>query len=269
MEYINETEIAVVALQRSGHHAIINWIIANSSNEPTFLNNCQPCNNPFLTCSKTDSLTQHLLLEKEQAGFFSKKELLIHNYEDKNPFNVFDPVFYSEREKWLGKSKTQYNVLILRDPFNNFASKYRWTKEGTKWQPSLDSLMQLPAYWKVHAREFLNETNSISENKICISYNHWFTDASYREELAQKLHLTTIDKGLSEIAKWGPNTWGDSFDNLTYDNRASEMKVFERWKHYKDDPLFISLFEDPELIELSDKIFGHLVNSRLLLANCI
>lgn len=75
MEYINETEIAVVALQRSGHHAIINWIMANSSKENTFLNNCLPGYNPFLTCSKTDSLTQHLQLDKEQEGNFSKKRI--------------------------------------------------------------------------------------------------------------------------------------------------------------------------------------------------
>lgn len=203
---------------------------------------------------------------KSKKEIFQKKELLIHNYEDKKPFNVFDPSFYNEREKWLGKSKIQYNVLILRDPFNNFASKYRWAKEGTQWQPSLDSLMLLPAFWKDHAKEFLSETNFISGNKICISYNQWFIDANYREELAHKLHLPTMDKGLSEVAKWGPNTWGDSFDNLTYENRANEMKVFERWKHYKDDPFFISLFEDPELIELSDKIFGQILNSRLLLS---
>ncbi|HET6225349.1 MAG TPA: hypothetical protein VFF27_03655 [Bacteroidia bacterium] len=153
----------------------------------------------------------------------------------------------------------------MRDPFNNFASKYRWAKEGTQWQPSLDSLKQLPNAWKIHAREFVNETNFIHENKISISYNQWFTDTAYREELAKKLQLSTSDKGLSEVAKWGPNTWGDSFDNLTYENRANEMKVFDRWKHYKDDPFFISLFQDAELIELSHKIFGNFIDTELLL----
>lgn len=260
MDYINEREIVVVALQRSGHHAIINWILANSSKDHTFLNNCLPSHNPFLNCSKTDSLIQHLEIEKEQQGEFSKKTLLIHNYEDKTPLDVFSPSFSSEREKWLGRSKILNNIIILRDPFNNFASKYRWAKEGTQWQPSLDSLKQLPSKWKIHAKEFLNETNYIQENKICISYNQWFTDETYREELAKKLQLSTIDKGLSEIAKWGPNTWGDSFDNLNYENRANEMRVFDRWKHYKDDPFFISLFEDDELNRLSNTIYGSSLN---------
>ena len=58
------------------------------------------------------------------------------------------------------------------------------------------------------------------------------------------------------VARWGPNLWGDSFDNLTFDGRATQMKVLERWRQVADEPLYRSLVADPELIELSTTIFG-------------
>ncbi len=263
MNYINNVEICVSALQRSGHHAIINWIISNSSSSFCFLNNCLPHHNPFFASSGTDSLVQHISIENERIGNFSEKNLIIFNYEDKELSDIFYPTFNSEKQHWLGPSKKQFNILILRDPFNNIASKYRWAKEGTKWKPSIDSLNQVVNLWKAYAREYLNDTDFIKENKIAISYNQWFSDSAYRHLIGEKLQLSSIDKGLTEIAKWGPNTWGDSFDNLTFDGKANKMKVFDRWKFYMDDPFFLSLF-DKETIELSNKIFGPLISKELI-----
>jgi hypothetical protein len=266
---MNSIEISVSALQRSGHHAIINWIIANQKTNYCFLNNCYPHSNPFITASKTDSSLQHVQIEEELLGNFSDKDLLIYNYEDKSLPDIFYPEFKGDMGKWLGKSEQAFNVLILRDPFNNFASKYHWAKNGKKWQPSLDSIRQLPVLWKTYAKEFLNQTNFITQNKITISYNEWFKSDNYRAKLASDLLLVSSDKSVTEVAKWGPNTWGDSVDNLTYDGKANEMKVLERWKLYADDPFFISLFDDNELIELSEKIFGHIPNTEFIVSKAV
>ena len=44
---INEHEICVVALKRSGHHAIVQWLYANVDGGYLFLNQCSPAANPF------------------------------------------------------------------------------------------------------------------------------------------------------------------------------------------------------------------------------
>jgi hypothetical protein len=245
MVYQNRNEVCVAALQRSGHHAIINWIVANSAAPACFLNDCRPNLNPFLTCAREDET--HL----------SPKNLLIYNYEDHELKELFTPEFMDNRSRWFGKSKCSTHVLIIRDPFNNFASKYRWAINGTKWTPQMEWITRvLPGLWKAYAKEFLGLTNFIPAPKILLDYNRWFADVKYREDTASRLELGSADKGLTEVAKWGPNTWGDSFDNMKFDGRAHEMKVFERWRYFADDPVFRDLFRDSELLSLSQEIFG-------------
>ena len=44
---VNKHEMRVVALKRSGHHAIIQWMYANVGGGYLFLNQCRPGVNPF------------------------------------------------------------------------------------------------------------------------------------------------------------------------------------------------------------------------------
>lgn len=241
----NRTELCVAALQRSGHHAIINWISANSAGPVCFLNNCRPGVDPFLMCTE------------EQRVELAPRKLLLYNYEDRRLSDAFPSDFVSNKTKWFGEEGNPIYILLLRDPFNNFASKYRWASNGTKWTPQMEWVVhELPRLWKSYAREFLSLTDVMPAPKIFISYNRWFADEVYRDQLASQLGLVSAEKGLTEVAKWGPNTWGDSFDNLEFEGRAHEMKVLERWRYYADDRDFRQLFNDRELLELSEKIFG-------------
>ena len=236
MLYQNSNEICVAALQRSGHHAIINWIVANSAGPTCFLNDCRLNVNPFLTCAQDEGIGP------------IPKNLLIYNYEDRELSELFTLEFMDNRTRWFGKSECSVYVLIMRDPFNNFASKYRWA-----------------GLWKSYAKEFLGLTNFMPAPKVFLNYNSWFADDQYREEMASRLELVSADKGLTEVAKWGPNTWGDSFDNMNFDGRALEMKVLERWRYFADDPVFRNLFRDSELLSLSEKIFGAIPGTHLWL----
>ncbi len=245
MDYQNRTELCVAALQRSGHHAIINWISANSGGPVCFLNNCRPGIDPFLMCTE------------DQRVELAPRNLLIYNYEDRRLTDAFPPDFLNNKTKWFGERGNSIYILILRDPFNNFASKYRWAINGTKWTPKMEWLTdELPGLWKSYAREFLGLTDLMPTPKMLISFNRWFADEEYRDQLAGQLGLASAGKGLTEVAKWGPNTWGDSFDNLEFEGRAHEMKVFERWRHFADDADFNQLFNDREVHQLSEAIFG-------------
>lgn len=185
------------------------------------------------------------------------RNLLIYNYEDLQLNEAFPPAFLNHKAEWFGKSGYSVYVLILRDPFNNFASKYRWAVNGTKWTPQMEWVTsELPQLWKSYAKEFLGFTNLIPAPKVFVNYNRWFADDKYRREIADRLGLISADRGLAEVAKWGPNTWGDSFDNLSFDGRANEMKVLERWRYFVDDPVFKGLFRDSELLGFSEQIFG-------------
>ena len=253
MTYHNRTELCVAALQRSGHHAIINWISANAPGSVCFLNNCRPDIDPFLICS-----------DKERSEL-APRDHLIYNYEDRRLTDVFKQDFFEQKKKWFGESGSSVYVLVLRDPFNNFASKYRWAVNGTKWTPPMDWVTrELPGLWKSYAREFLGHTKVVPAPQVFINYNRWFSDKEYRREIARRLGLAAADKGLAEVARWGPNTWGDSFDNLDFDGRANDMKVFERWRYFAADKVFTGIFRDHELLSLSHEIFGAIPGTHVL-----
>lgn len=263
----NSHEIRIIAQRRTGHHAIVNWIRAQISGRYCFLNNCKANSNPFATCQKETSVISSPYFEhswnfweQEISGRFSKKGTLIYNYEDQKISEVASENFQRNRVQWIGKSNKQTDILIMRDPFNLLASRLRWVRSlGFEFEAE-----QLIETWKEHAYEFLGETSHL-KNKVSISYNHWFCDQGYRQKISSELGLKWNDKGMEQVAKWGPTISAGSFDGLTYDGKAHEMRVLERWKKYADDPAFLKCFKDREIFELSEKIFGELPGISILL----
>jgi hypothetical protein len=261
-ETVNDHAIHICALRRSGHHAIIQWILNNGGKPGCFLNDCTPCTNPYLS-ALSNSLCPSI--DAERRGEFSKKALFVANYEDRRLEDTFPLGFADATVHWIGASTRTTNLLILRDPFNLIASKIRWAVHGHRNIPPLDSLTSLPELWKSHARAYLGSTSIPQTTLTNVSYNRWFTDHAYRQSLAIELGISTGDEGRNRVAQWGPNVWGDSFDNMTLDGRATEMKVLERWKNYATDRFFRHLVQDRELIDLSLQIFGPLPGSEVLL----
>lgn len=257
----NHKEIRVFALRRSGHHAIINWIRYQFRGRHCFLNACSGSGNPFCTCVPSQSrvkywLGEHnrLFWDNERAGRHSKKGLLIYNYEDAYLEDICTAEFERQRDSCVGKSKRRIDVLVLRDPYNWLASRLRWAR-GTQYAPSLESFAPAMKLWKDHANEFLGNTNLL-KNKVAISYNRWFVDPRYRQDIAERLDLPFTDAGLNRVARFGPNLWGDSFDGLRFDGQAQKMDVLSRWRQFKRDDFYLQLLSDREICKLSEAIFG-------------
>lgn len=266
----NSHEIRIVAQRRSGQHAIINWLRNQINGRYCFLNNCDVGDNPFIKCQRESSLFNNSVIERswafweqEKRGRLSKKGVLIYNYEDKSILDVASEDFEAHRQDWLGESSRQTDILIMRDPFNLMASRFRWIYE-CGFMFNADDFTRILKTWKEHAHEFLGETNHLKQ-KLTISYNRWFCDLSYRKEIAENLGFRWNDDGMHEVAKWGPTVTGGSFDGLDYDGKAGQMKVLERWKKFADDPQYVRLFQDQEVFELSKRIFGEIEGTQLLM----
>ena len=88
---------------------------------------------------------------------------------------------------------------------------------------------------------------------MCINFNAWFVSQDYRKNLSKSLGLKFNDKGLNIVPETGE---GSSFDHRKFDGKAQKMKILDRWKVLKDKSGFRSLFRDPEIWKLSEKIFG-------------
>ena len=257
----NAIEVRVLAMRRSGHHAVVNWMIENASGWSCFLNDPHLQGSPYLTCRQSASVlpvssspAKRLLWRAERKGYRVKKDILLHNYEDVGVSAFAASDIVERSEELVGRSGKTINAILVRDPFNLFASRMKWF-QGQQKTGLVGDPKEWGTLWKDHAKEAVGETEHL-QNKLFISYNDWFISGRYREALCERIGLPFTDAGRDTVARHGPTLWGDSFDGLKYDGRATEMNVLERWKRFEHDAAYRSLFRDSELVELSHALFG-------------
>lgn len=281
VEIINKVCIRIVGLSRSGNHAIINWISSQTQGRCIFFNNVRADESPFqnyihaATCHQEHWRLQELkthnpdydgkegleLLKEEAKGNFLKKDFLMVSFEDCSLKKIARKNFVRAHDRFMGKSEAKFEILILRDPFNLFASRIRFESSRKRQLSRLDP-KDASKLWIQYAIEFLGETNYLGDRKLCINYNRWVVDSEYRASIARQLDIKNTDAGINNVPKFGG---GSSFDGIEAHGQASKMDVFGRWKSYVDDPYFRSIMSDKQLIKYSERIFGHIPGTELLL----
>ncbi|GFE68807.1 hypothetical protein [Chroococcus sp. FPU101] len=257
---VNQKEIRVIGLKRSGNHAIINWIWKQYGEDVTHLNNLRVKCNPYRF------LYEHYpteRLKREALGNFTEKELLIYSYEDHRLEDIVHQSFEKKHDLYLGKSAKRYDLLILRDPFNCFASRIKMYINKNQYDKHHTLVTnESVKLWLSYAQEFLGETNFLKNNKICINYNLWCSEIDYRQQLAKQLDLEFSDAEFERVKEQGG---GSSFDGLSLKEQGSKMKVTERWKLMAEHPFFIELINNSEVLEYSNQIFGEISGTEFLL----
>lgn len=252
ISHVNETEIRVVGMSRSGNHAIINWILAQARGRTCFLNCAEPGHNPFVSARpRTPELPgwrafyDGFDIEAERAGRLTRKDLLIHSYEDTFLGPLKKPENEARHDEWVGRSARRIDLLILRDPRNLFASRlasgYGWLR---------DELVS--RVWSQHAREFLGLRRNLRQERLVVSYSDWVTSADNRRKLAEALDLDFDDRAAHKVPA---AAGGSSFDGTAYDGHAEQMPVLRRWHNFIGDPRFHRMLT-PEVLGLSERVFG-------------
>lgn len=247
---VNGQLVRIVGMSRSGNHAIINWITQQLTGRWCFLNCVEPKSNPFRTARPMDngrvydSNIPAFDLEAERAGWHSRKDHLLFSQEDCFLNPALGPASTAIQDAGIGSSLRRLDLLIVRDPYNLFASRRRAGYQVISDKTSI-------RVWKQHAKAFLGGLRGLGDALVPISYNRWVRNRAYRQKLAAAIGLRFTDAGLSRIAACGG---GSSFDGLGFDGRADQMRLFERWHHYRDDRQFWQLF-DADVKRLAACIF--------------
>lgn len=248
---INKKEIIIHGLKRSGYHAISNWICCQSPENKCYINDVKLDRNPFLTRNAYSRIGDR---KKEKKGKFLKKELLVYTYEDKDITLVYSDYFLENRIKFVGESEEFYNILVLRDPFNHFASRLKARRKGCKWAWREEDEHYSAFYtdlWKKHAKEYLGYTSYLPNHKICINFLKWTHDKEYRKKIIEEIGLEFTDKGREDVVKAGG---GSSFNGRKFDGKASKMDIDKRWSLFAKDSYYLSLF-DNEILDLAEEIW--------------
>ena len=192
-------------------------------------------------------------LKRERTGALSAKDYLIHSYEDSFLGYACSRRFEANHDAFVGRSARRLDVLVLRDPFNLFASRRAM---GASTLPAATAVRM----WKQHAAEYLGRPRYLKRDPVFVNYNRWVACREYRRGLAGRLGLAFTDAGVDAVPACGG---GSSFDGVRFDGRARRMPVFERWLRFAGDPGYDRLF-DPELVGLASRIFGDLPASERL-----
>lgn len=250
---INQREIRLIGMSRSGNHALMQWITAQHPGRWLLLNCCEGKQNPFASArplpsgARTEASYRHEL-EQERPGSFTRKDLLIFNHEDSFLGHACSDIYEQRHDAWVGPSAHRIDLLLLRDPFNLFASRFRRRAGGGEMMKAATALR----IWKQHARQYLGDIDRLTQRPVLVSYDHWFADPACRRRIARDLGLPGRDTGLQRVATC---LGGSSFDGLTYDGRAQQMNVLRRWQRYTDAPSFRAVFDD-QTLQLAHRAFA-------------
>lgn len=273
---VNKKEFRVLGLRRSGNHAIINWIGKQVSGNSVFINHVRPLENPYRDQYESQLLLGRKLPEgdwkyknidwwkREKEGRFSYKDCLLYSYEDQEINKVSNNSFERKHDLYLGKSEERFDVVVMRDPFNLFASRLK-TKPREN-GPNFSMLevysrkYSLPELWVSYAKECIGETSLLTHKKVFINYNRWFIDTRYRKELAAQLNINFSDHGFNDVSISGR---GSSFDGVKHVGEAYKMDVLNRWKFFVDNPIYRELLSTEGVLEYSTKLFGDIPGTEL------
>lgn len=235
-----------LGLSRSGNHAIIDWVLRQLPSPWTFLNCVEPEQDPFLSARPQDD-GRCRVDSRDREGplahlLFSQEDCFLRTAWGERASAVHEQAV----KRHLGISRIRWcDILILRNPYNLFASRRRFRHPLVPEQTAR-------RIWKQHAKAFLGRRTCVSHPVLGISYDRWAGDPHYRRGIARRLALDFTDAGVDAVPCCGG---GSSFDGRLYQGRASQMAVQDRWRHFADDPGFRRLF-DPQLRELAAAVFG-------------
>jgi len=234
------------ALKRSGSHAVINWIL-NHFNSYIHYNNCFVKNKKIYVNNNNE-------IRKKGSDF----KISILSFEDRPV--LLNAEFNSDFNCVLELNPKINNILLLRDAYNTYASRYQ---KKLKPDPKMNLWNEIwtnyndKELWICYAKEYL-KPSFFNKELIKINFNDWFSKKEYRKKISKKFNAKHSDKGLEIMSNDGG---GSSFDQMKYQNKSQKMKVLERYKQLMfNKDFFETIICDEQLKFYNKKIFNFYPN---------
>jgi hypothetical protein len=268
--------IIAVGLQRSGNHAILNWV-RSLFPDTAFLND------------------QDHALFADEAGLRARlaenpTECTIISFEDsanrtdcpeKPLLDSLAPLPPSLEEEY-----EVHRIIILRDPYNTWASRVTANSRPASFGPKLSS----DPSWDLYRRNWLSLAGLAGEGTWrVVLFNRWKDDAAYRRELAAALGGTYSEETLDGVSREGGGSSFEGRPRPSYSTmlkkrrkylsgrflqrlvsrpsyyvqrfiappaKGGKMKVEKRWEALAGRSEGAALFADSDLREVTARLFG-------------
>jgi len=222
----------VLAMGRSGHHAIIDWIGERCYGEAVHYNNVIrgweygeliPNKNKVRKLNNSDG-----------------KENSIYSIEDvpADEMEKLDPYYFNQLKNTVA-------IIVIRDPRNWLASSIKIGGDAYNYldKPiNKDRLYcsRIDAY-KSHLHEALGNTYNIKMPRTFVLYDKWFECSEYRDIVSFRLGLINIPGIPGKVSGFAG---GSSFDKKRYDGKANKMNVLTRYKSMANNSDYKRLLDD-------------------------
>lgn len=232
--------LVVFGMRRSGNHVAINWILNQNPGLAVFYNNIRPENPPF-----SGRMTEFRLRNR------GRLPRIVLSYEDVSIAELQWPqlrAFLEDRQSRHGAAVRF--VVMLRDPYNLFASRLR--KWPERFATPEDRAEQRALYLE-HARLALNPAPIWRDAPVVpLLYNDLIGDPAARDQIADALDIRRGTRGLDDVPVYGH---GSSFDGMEISGAGVRDQVFMRWQSLASDPLFEDMIRDPDIVSMGGQLF--------------
>lgn len=246
----------VWGIRRSGNHAIIGWLLKHVGAPYVHFNDIQDVRNPLTPSGVVVSGApawryKRGLLRKARQFFRSRSHGIFAGSDPTVDYRKLAALpglacrVFSYEDKPVTSARP--GVLVLRDPFNLFASLL---KAGYFTRP----LEELPVIYASHAEAFLCQKET---GIVGVNFNEWFQSAGYRISIASRLGFETDGEPYDEVPA---NGGGSSFSGRTHRGQASRMDVLGRWRDSADRADFRRFINEPRVRNAAEAIFPDLAD---------
>lgn len=220
----------IISMQRSGHHAIIFWLLENLGGYKSSISN---------NCYWNDETKVYYYNDCNHMRYS-----FIENY--KYLFTSFEDIYAC-----INRNSDDKIVIILRDFINMFASRYK--KFGDKLGLNnyyLQNLDEIIKVWKQHAKTIIENYNN--NNVIGILYNKWLLNKNYRDEICEHFGIKNQKDKIDYVPTIGE---GSSFIGQKLEEKKENY--LNRYKNINiPSYILIKIKYDDELIELNKILFN-------------
>lgn len=231
----------IISIQRSGHHAFIEWFCSGRQTPIVFYNHLKP-----RITARPNAVEYYDPGRKDVIKLIKKQTFNIATigHEDDVIFN-FEGAYPENIEKWNCQRFAKNNnvrlhkIVFLRDPLNTFASAAHRI-ERRAFRAELKFYHQLFCFVEIVDRLMKDEQGFCDD---VILFSAWLTCPDYRRELGNRL-LTSSTDIPRRVTAYGQ---GSSFNGMQFDPLADRSLLFRRWEGMKDNPYFLSVFLDRDI----------------------
>jgi hypothetical protein len=266
-------KLQFIAMSRSGHHAVINWVLKQYTPLNHLYVNCvypNPDRGEFnkqlphawgqtwwyevgREAYRSDNTSRIAQLRGEPIPARLVRAGVKPKYKSTHDFNVYATSYENWEVQFCMDYENQFednvSIVILRDLRNWIASQYKLTKSCNLPQDK----------WKDQA-----ENMDRGGPAITINYNEWFLNKSYRRYVCEHLlEVPFSDDGLNDIlisgSSWHPEAkeWAQKGQHDWHGKAQEKLDVVNRWKEFKNDPEYWKIVNRlPGVVELNEKLFG-------------